>query len=183
MPYKAINWKHIEDKQTRKVIKHADMMLRDVYAMFKLPIDKESGEGSCNFSILVILLVIIDGLAVYIYPKKEAVDDQEKRFKKLIRDKLYWGPPDKGWIEKGLAAKQFYLELRNPLVHELGADKPTNARQKGHNEPIIGKWAKIPEGYRNIDYIEGLEQWNDDWPLPPRSGRARARRSAPRAGR
>ena len=93
------------------------MLLHDLHNIFEIA----SSGGAGNFSIAVVLLCIVDGLAVYLYPTTQ-VDDQEKRFKKLIREKLYWGPTKKGWVEQGLAAKQFYLEMRNPLVHELGVD-------------------------------------------------------------
>lgn len=68
-------------------------------------------------------------------------------------------------MEEGLAAKQLYLEMRNPLVHELGADISTSARIAGHSEPHIGKWGSIPEGSRDIDQIQGMKQWNNEWPI------------------
>ena len=163
MPYQGLEYDHIKHRMLKKILLHSDMLLRDLYGIFKLPIDKKSGEGAGNFSILIILLCIIDGLAVYIYPTRK-VKDQEKRFKKLINEKLYWGPVSKSWLEKGLAAKQFYLELLNPLVHELGADKITSARMTGYLEPRIGKWGNIDEEARNIEVIENMKEWNDNWP-------------------
>ena len=96
MTYKNIDLVYFDNGNKRKVINHADMLLRDAYGMFKLPIHDKSGEGACKFSILILMLLIIDGISVYFYPTKEVISDQEKRFKKLIRDKLYWGPIDKG---------------------------------------------------------------------------------------
>jgi hypothetical protein len=139
------------------------MLFKDLYGAFKLPVDKNSGEGEGNFAITLVLLCIIDGISVNIYPTKH-VKDQEKRFKRLIREKLYWGTTKNGWLDKGLAAKQLYLEIRNPLVHELGADKVTSARIPGHLEPRIGKWGTIEKSHNDIDLIDGLQSWNDNWP-------------------
>jgi hypothetical protein len=140
------------------------MMLHDLYNIFKLPPESTANGGAGNFSIAVVLLCITDGLAVYLYPTRK-INDQGKRFKQLIRDKMCWGPPNKRWMDKGKAAKLLYLELRNPLVHELGADKVTSARLAGHSEPRIGKWGSIPEESRDIDLIEGMQEWNKDWPI------------------
>jgi hypothetical protein len=108
----------------------------------------------------------VDGLAVYLYPTKQLVNDQKKRFKQLLREKLYWGSSQKGWLKKDDAPKQFYLELRNLLVHELGADKRTSVRiEKNHLEPRIGKWGSIPEDSHDIDKIQDMATWNDDWPI------------------
>lgn len=163
MSYIEIDYSHITHPKLKKVLLHTNMLLKDLYGAFKLPIDRDSGEGAGNFAIALVLLCIIDGISVNIYPTK-ANKDQEKRFKKLIREKLYWGPTNKGWLKKDIAAKQLYLEIRNPLVHELGADKVTSARITGHLEPRIGKWGGIEENSQDIDFIENIESWNDNWP-------------------
>jgi hypothetical protein len=138
------------------------MLLHDLYSFFRMPPSEHEGAG--NFSILLVLLYIIDGISVFIY-RTPKVDDQETRFKKLVRDRLHWGSTDNGWVEKGLAAKQMYLELRNPLVHELGADKVTSARNAGFLEPRISKWGNIDSDSHDIDLIEKLSSWNDHWPI------------------
>ena len=68
------------------------------------------------------------------------------------------------WIDKADAANQLYLEVRNPLVHELARDKVSSARKSGHNEPIIGKWGEIDKAYRNIESIDAMTVWNNKWP-------------------
>ena len=163
MSYLELDYSHITHPKLKKVLLHTDMLLKDLYGAFKLPVDKESGEGAGNFAITLVLLCIIDGVSANIYPTK-IIKDQEKRFKKLIREKLYWGPQHKGWLEIGIAAKQLYLEIRNPLVHELGADKVTSARMPGHVEPRIGKWGGVEKEYQDIDKIDNLDSWNDNWP-------------------
>jgi hypothetical protein len=164
MPYQTLEYSNIQHRTLTKVLLHSDMMLHDLYNVFKLPPAITANGGAGNFSIAVVLLCIVDGLAVYLYPTKQ-VTDQEQRFKQLLREKLYWGPTNKGWVEQGLAAKQFYLEMRNPLVHELGADKTTSGRIGGHDEPRIGKWGSIPEASRDIDKIQSMKQWNVEWPI------------------
>jgi len=163
MPYSEIEFSHITHPKLKKVLLNTNMLLKDLYGAFKLPIDESSGEGAGNFAIAVVLLCIIDGISVNIYPTK-SIKDQEKRFKKLIRDKLYWGTVKTGWLEKGVAAKQLYLEIRNPLVHELGVDKITSSRMFEHLEPRIGKWGSIDESCHNIELIEELNSWNENWP-------------------
>jgi len=164
MPYQQLEYSHIQHPVLRKILLHSDMMLHDLYNIFKIQAENNAQGGGGNFSIAVVLLCIIDGLSVYFYPTKQ-VEDQEKRFKKLIRDKLHWGPVNKGWVERGLAAKQFYLEFRNPLVHGLGAHEHATSRIDGHAEPRIGKWGAIPKDSQDIDLIQSMQEWNDDWPI------------------
>lgn len=61
-------------------------------------------------------------------------------------------------------SNQLYLDLRNPLIHELGGNKKTRVRKPGHDELNIGKWGNIPQAQNDIDYIDGLSEWEDDGP-------------------
>lgn len=140
------------------------MYLQDVYGMFQLPVAGVVDGGGCNFSIALILLCVIDGLSCHIYPRG-APGDEGQRFKRLVRDKLYWPTNSKRWLNKGEAAKLLWAELRNPLAHSLAADAPSRARRSGHDEPNVGKWGEIPVKYWNIDYVDGLTAWNDEWPM------------------
>lgn len=164
MKYKPIKWKKIKSLRKRKVIMHADMLFRDLYGIFKLPIDKKTGEGAGNFSILLVLLCIIDGISVHLYPTKKKISKQGPRFKKLIIDMLDWGPVGKNWLKIDLGAKYLYLEFRNPLVHELGVDRITGPRKNTYEEPAISKWGKIPKKDQRIEYVERLRVWNSNWP-------------------
>src|SRR5215475_3167015 len=105
----------------KKVFRHADLYLFDTYGMFRdlPPAGGDGGKG--DFSIVLVLMCVIDGLAAEVWP---ACGEQKLRFKKLIRCRLPWGPEDKGkWVHKGIAADQLYNEFRNPLVHELAKDE------------------------------------------------------------
>ena len=107
------------------------MRLHDVYGMFTLPGDDGKG-GGCNYVNTLVLLCVVDGISREFYPSR-LVKDQEKRFKKLLRDKLYWSA--KGlWIDKAEAALELYLDVRNPLVHELGGENAPRASKNAHNE-------------------------------------------------
>lgn len=165
MAYRPINAKNVSQPIVKHAINSANMYLHDVYNMFLLPDSSLEKGGGCNFSIALVLLCVIDGISRDIYPTR-LVKDTDKRFKRLIRDKLYWPKNQKNtlWIDKADAAKQLYLEVRNPLVHELARDKTTGARKEGHNEPIIGKWGEIGKEYRNIESIDAMIVWNDKWP-------------------
>jgi hypothetical protein len=105
------------------------------------------------------LCCLIDGLAVDVWPTCAKVDAQDKRFKRLIRERL---PYHVNWVDKGFAAKFLYLELRNPLVHQAGQDVATSARG-GMKEIGIGKWIGVAE--KDIDAIEALDEWPENWPL------------------
>jgi len=132
--------------------------------MFFLPYKGWRRGGGCKFSIVLTLLCVVDGIARDIYPTAVAVDDHETRFKKLLREKLFWGPTEKGWMDKGEAAKLLYVEFRNPLVHELGQDKPSRAQRRKFDEPIVGKWGAVPTETQNIDRIDRLKVWDTSWP-------------------
>ncbi len=112
------------------------------------------------------LLCIIDGLAAEVSPGRDGEGNQEKRFKRLIRDRLPWGPEGKDkWFDKGKAADQLYCEFRNPLVHELAGDKPVKSRPAGYVEPVIGKWGIVPDCVRDIAKIDALIEWDKSWPV------------------
>ncbi len=184
MPYTHLSYENFQDRRLRKAFKHADMFLHDTYGMFKTLPPKDGDGGGGNFSIVLVLLCIIDGLATEVWPgragqprqpgwrlcakRRDRVpkDDQEKRFKHLIREKLWWGPEGKGrWLDRGNAADQLYTEFRNPLVHELAKDKAARSRPTGFEEPMIGKWGAIPESMQDIAVIDALPKWDDAWPV------------------
>jgi hypothetical protein len=162
MPYRPINAVQVSQPNIKRAIERANDCLHDVYSMFELSASDTVHKERFVFSITLVLLCVIDGISCEIYPTR-LVKDQEKRFKKLIRDKLYWAN-SKPWIDKADAANQLYLEVRNPLVHELARDKMTRARKPGHNELTIGKWDKIGKTQRNIESIDAMKNWNGKWP-------------------
>jgi hypothetical protein len=90
------------------------------------------------------------------------VKSQEKRFKYLVRTKLYWGSSKRGWYDKDKAAAVLYTELRNPLVHELALDKPAKARPREYYETAVGKWGDGT--IQDIAAVDGMACWNEDWP-------------------
>jgi hypothetical protein len=164
MSYRAIKYDHIADPAVRTIFHRADLYIGDAYSMFFLPYKGWRSGGACNFSIVLNLLCVVDGIARDIYPTELKVPDHEQRFKKLLREKLFWGPPRNGWMDQAVAAKQLYLEFRNPLVHELGKDRPSSARSPMFAEPIIGKWGPVPQAKQNIDRIDRLKNWDISWP-------------------
>jgi hypothetical protein len=109
-----------------------------------------------------VLLCVIDGLSVCVYPTPAVSPKQETRFKRLIRDKLHWGQANDGWYDKAKAAAVLYTEFRNPLVHELAGEKAAKARPPHFEESAVGKWGLV--SVRDIDPIEAMTAWNDSWP-------------------
>ena len=122
MSYTQLDYQTLQDPRLKEAFHHADMYLFDAYGMFRgLPPAGGDGGGG-NFSIALVLLCVIDGLAAEVWPGRDQEKEQEKRFKHLIRCRLPWGPEGKGkWVDKGNAADQLYTEYRNPLVHELAS--------------------------------------------------------------
>ena len=176
MVYRHIETSALSHPTLKKAAERADMLLHDVYGMFSLSGDDGKG-GGCNYSIALVLLCVVDGMSREFYPTR-LVKDQEKRFKKLIREKLYWSKKRKNtlWIDKAEAAIELYLDVRNPLVHELAGDNAPRAGKKGQNEPAVGKWGLIDKDCCTIEYIDALEKWNDKWPtmyIKPVSGDGR----------
>jgi hypothetical protein len=122
---------------------------------------KDSSGGECNFSIGLVLACVIDGLATEVWPV-EPNDDQWKRMKELLLERLQWGEKADGWITKVEAARVLYHEVRNPLVHNLGANTRWKGRRPGFSDAaiILG----LLDGSRpSPDALERLEAW------PPKS--------------
>jgi len=165
--YTHLNWQKLSDTRMQEIFRHADEYLHDAYGMFKgLPPAGGDGGGG-NFSIVLVLLCVIDGLAREVWPTNAVEKDQGKRFKQLLRTKIHWGPEGRGkWFGKGIAADQLYTEFRNPLVHELAMERSrATSRPKGYIEPVVGKWGSLPEQLRDIAQIDDLEKWDDAWPV------------------
>lgn len=163
MSYIPIQYDHISDNFLKEeVFRRADWLLRDVYGMFTLPPAFLQGAGGGNWAIALVLLCVIDGLSVHVFPTSTTCANQEKRFKRLIREKLHWGPPKAGWYDKSKAAAVMYTEFRNPLVHELAADKAAKARPIEYKESAVGKWGFV--SVQDIDALERMTTWNDQWP-------------------
>jgi hypothetical protein len=166
MPYRPVAYKHISDEVLREdIFQGADWLLSDTYHMFNM--QPSSGTGGGNWSIALVLLCVIDGISLHVYPTDALARDQDQRFKRLIREKLPWGPiSNKLWYPIHNAAAVLYTEFRNTLVHELAIDKPTRARFKAgiEKESGISKWGPVPERFQNIDAIDEMTTWNGDWP-------------------
>jgi len=162
MPYKPLDYEHISDTFLKEVFGRADLLLRDVYGMFALPPASLPDAGGGNWAIALVLVCIIDGISCHVFPTEAIVKGQEKRFKRLVRTKLYWGSPRKGWYDRDKAAAVLYTELRNPLVHELAIDKPAKARPREYYESAVGKWGFVT--VRDIAAIDGMPTWNEEWP-------------------
>lgn len=163
MPYTPLQYNHITDPFLKdEIFRRADWLLRDVYGMFALPPPSLPDAGGGNWAIALVLLCLIDGISKHVFPTEVLKKGQEKRFKYLIRTKLYWGPANKDWYDRDKAAAVMYAELRNPLVHELAVDKPAKARPSAYGESAVGKWGFVT--LQDIAAIDAMPAWNDDWP-------------------
>jgi hypothetical protein len=159
--YRPVAYNHVPDAFLREeIFRRADWLLSDAYGMFAM--QPVSGPGGGNWTIALVLLCVVDGISCHIYPTDAVARRQEQRFKRLINDKLHWGPATKGWYNKQNAAAVLYTEFRNPLVHELAIDKPARARPSTFHESAIGKWGPVQN--KDIEMIDAMTTWNDDWP-------------------
>jgi hypothetical protein len=162
MSYRPIRYEHISDPETKLLFHRAERYISDAYSMFYLPFKGNRVGGNCDFMIVLALLCAVDGVATHIYPTNTKIHKQFPRFKKLLREKLHWGPMNGNWVERNRAIKLLYVEFRNLLVHELGDDR--RFRRDDIGETTIGRWGHIPLDMRTIDRIDRLKVWNDAWP-------------------
>jgi len=102
-------------EHTRRLIQHLDMLLKDVHAMFRLPLKEEGLTAGCNFAAAVFLLEIIGGISTTLF---QGTGRSGQKFKTVVQDYYPWdleGRPD-----RAKAAKELYQFFRNPLAHALG---------------------------------------------------------------
>lgn len=164
MPYQRIQWAHITDPNVKAIIHRADLLLGDVYTMCcKHPL-KKTNAGGCQFSAVLVLLCIIDALATYVYPATKSMQKrkgvQEKRFKKLIREQLYWPASS---MNKAQAASVLWKEFRNPLTHATGLDEIAQHKRSGLDEPVAGIWGDVQP--QRISQVDRRKSWPDSWPI------------------
>lgn len=161
MGYREIAFGHIAGPEGQDVFRRANLLLSDVYSM--LAVKPSGGMGGCNFSIALVLLCVVDGLARDVFPTVAAQPDHETRFRQLLKEKLPWGSVSLGWLDKGQAAKWLYCEFRNPLTHELGKDVSQNRRPSRQYEPVIYRWKHAPAIRR--DSLDALPVWDERRPV------------------
>ena len=162
MPFHAIQCDGIRNREMRRIFQHASGYLGDVYTLIHAdPTPENSGAG--NFSIALILSCVIDGLATEIYPIEPAGDQQERM--RVLLERMQWGTKAQGWVAREEAARVLYLDIRNPLAHNLAADTSPSVRRPGYADPALvmrmKDWARpsAPE-------LEERSDWPDKrWPV------------------
>ena len=130
MTYAHVPVEHIQDPSLKRVVTQASALLADTYSMLGVRPPAGFYGGQCNFAIGLVLACIVDGLATEVWPV-EPVDDRLKRMTILLEKHMRWGQRSDGWINRTEAAQVLYFEIRNPLVHNLGADTRWRGRRRG----------------------------------------------------
>jgi hypothetical protein len=156
----------INDAEIRRVFVHASAMLADVYTMLEFGVNPppRTNGGRCNFSIALVLACVLDGLATEIDPIVPS-NDQYQRLRSLVhRLSPEWGTRKYRWITADEAAKVLWTEIRNPLVHNLGADTRPNVRRAKHSDAAVVH----PMRDRTLltpDDVEAVVDWPECWPI------------------
>ena len=163
MTYAHVPIEHIKDPSLKRVFTHASALLADTYSMLGVRPRARSQAGQCNFAIGLVLACIVDGLATEVWPVEPA-DDQLERMTILLDKHLRWGKKVDGWVTKTEAAQVLYHEVRNPLVHNLGADTRWRGRRRGFAEATLipeTRDQKIP----SPDELERVTTWPSNSPV------------------
>lgn len=157
------------DKEIQRVFVHASGMLADVYTMLEFGLKPTPGVngGRCNFSIALVLSCVLDGLATEIDPIVQCgkKDDQYRRMRSLVlRLRSKWAARKHGWVSPDEAAKVLWKEIRNPLVHNLGADTRPNVRRPLHSDVAVDHPMRDRKRL-TPDEVEAIDEWPEHWPI------------------
>lgn len=169
MTYMHLPEAKTRDKEIRRVFVHANGMLADVYTMLEFGVNPTPGVngGRCNFSIALVLSCLLDGLATEIDPilPSGRKDDQYRRMRNLVlRLSPNWATRKHHWVTADEAAKVLWTEIRNPLVHNLGADTRPNVRRPLHSDVAVDHPMRDRKRL-TPDEVEAIDDWPEHWPV------------------
>lgn len=164
MAYAPIATEHIRDPEMRRAMRHASDLLADVYTMLNIGPTADTHGGKCNFSIGLVLACLIDGLATEIWPIAPAGGRHQLERMEILMARMPWGHKRDGWITRLGAARVLYHEVRNPLVHNLGANTHWRGRPRGFQDAAIVLETRTRKRLR-ADEIDELKEWNPKWPV------------------
>lgn len=138
--------------RVRRLIQHLDMLLGDVHAMLRLPLNEEGLTHGCNFAAATVLVEIIGGVSSTLFQHSGGPGE---KYKTLLRN---WYPWDAEHVGDPVAASHLlYKFVRNPLAHELGlgGKKGGIAKSNGLPEDLIERLelSTVPPSNRTIQSI------------------------------
>lgn len=126
--------------RVKRLIQHLDMLLGDVHAMFRLPLQEDGLTHGCNFAAATVLLEIIGGVSSTLFQHDGGAGE---RYKTLLRNYCPWDV--EGCEDPADASKLLYKFMRNPLAHELGmGGKRGSIRKNGFPEDVIERLELSP---------------------------------------
>ena len=182
MPFTHLPAAHTTDDDIRRAFIHTSSLLADVYTMLGGPTPDSNG-GACNFPIALVLACIVDGLATEIdpvIPIEGTKDDAQFIRLRSLMSHLRWGDKRHGWITLLEASKVLWLEIRNPLAHNLGADTHPAFRRgrRDFTDTAVVHHMLDRKVTMSPDEPEAMTTWPalwpvmfvkpEDWPGPPR---------------
>jgi hypothetical protein len=85
------------------LIQHLDMLLGDVHAMMRLPLQEEGMTHGCNFAAAVVLLELIGGVSSTLF---QASGGSGQRYKLLLENYYPWDA--EGETQPAKAARELY---------------------------------------------------------------------------
>jgi len=122
--------------RARRLVQHLDTLLKDVHAMFRLPLQEEGLTSGCNYAGAVFLIEIIGGISTTLF---RGTGGSGEKFKTVVRDYYPWDL--EGRSDRAQAAKELYIFFRNPLAHALGmGDKKGGIGKQGFPEDQLEKF-------------------------------------------
>ncbi len=169
MPFTHLPPAHTSDADISRAFVHTSSLLADVYTMLWGP-PRDSNGGACNFPIALVLACILDGLATEIDPVVPVEGtDENAQFTRLrtLMSRMKWGDKRHHWITPLEATKVLWLEIRNPLAHNLGADThPTFRRgRRGFGDTAVVLHMIDRKTTLSPDEVEIMTSWPVRWPV------------------
>ncbi|MBI3610200.1 MAG: hypothetical protein HY204_05810 [Nitrospirae bacterium] len=133
--YQPLKINSATPKHTRRLIQHLDMLLKDVHAMFRLPLKEEGLTAGCNYAAAVFLLEIIGGISATLF---QGTGGSGKKFKAVVQNYYPWDLESR--TDNASATEELYHFFRNPLAHALGmGDRKSGIEKDGLPEDLLEK--------------------------------------------
>jgi hypothetical protein len=112
---------------------------------------------------------VLDGLATEVYPIVPLDGDEScknPQFERIraLADRFGWPDNEGSWVTVLTAVRVLYHEVRNPLVHNLGANTHWRGRPKNFGDAAIVVRTRDWK-HPTAEELEKLDEWPRKWPV------------------